>query len=159
MRSFLVALALFAAACGQSSAPAATESAPEDAHAGSSGAGRIPETPFTLEPEALVGMWSFDRSCGLYDLTFQADDVVTSDNIAGENTWSEGAWAIAAGNRIVLTMTIASAADTSRVGERQVYHLDVSSPVTDDLTGRLSHADGSNAQDITARRCPEEDRD
>ncbi|MGE0044137.1 MAG: hypothetical protein AB7J28_12715 [Hyphomonadaceae bacterium] len=161
MRSALVALALFAAACGQS-ANAPAETAGEDASAGSTGVGRVPgeaAPAFTLESEALVGLWSFDRSCGLYDLALNADDTVTSDNIAGENTYSEGAWAIADANRVVLTMRIASAADESRVGEAQTYHLDVTQPVTDDLHARLSHADGSQPQDIMALRCPEEDRD
>lgn len=165
MRIAIAAIALTLTACGQPtqttvSGPIATAQ-PEDAYAGSSGAGRIPGQPFTLESEAMVGLWSFDRSCGLYDLVFQADgkaeyfDYTTTEGMAVSYG---GTWATADNNRVVLTVH-RTGEHNARIGEDVIYNLDVGAAVTDDLVGRFARADGAAAQDITARRCPDEDRD
>jgi hypothetical protein len=159
MRSAIVALALLAAACGQTATQPAADTPAEDADAGASGAGRIPEASFTLESEALVGLWSFDRSCGLYDLVFQADDNATYYDYTHDLVVTHsGAWATADNNRVVLT-TRRLGPDGAPSGETETYNLDVKSPVTDDLVAHLERADGGEARDITARRCPEEDRE
>ena len=159
MRSAIVALALLAAACGQSATQTTADTPPEDAYAGSSGAGRIPDEPFALESEALVGLWSFDRTCGLYDLVFQADDTATYYDYTHDLAVTHaGAWAIAANNRVVLTVRRLGA-DGAPAGETETYNLDVKSPVTDDLVAHLERADGAEPRDISARRCPEEDRE
>jgi hypothetical protein len=164
MRTAVIALALLAAACGQStsttvSGPVAATQA-EDAYAGSSGAGPIPEQPFTLEAEALVGLWSFARHCGDYDLVLNADGDVEHYVVSptGMTTSYGGSWSIADSNRVVLTLQRLGA-DGARSGEAITYTLDVAAPVTDDLVGRFARTDGAEARDITARRCPEEDRD
>jgi hypothetical protein len=156
MRVFAAAFALALAACTPPAQPAAT---PQDASAGSSGVGRIPEAPFTLESEAVVGLWSFARDCGLYDLVLNADGTASYYDYSGDLVVShQGAWATADNNRVVLTVRRldASGAPTAPA---IVYNVDVAAPVTDDLVGRFARSDGGEARDITARRCPEEDRD
>ena len=157
MRAIVVTLCLLVVACGP---PAATnEVAESDGYAGSSGAGRIPEEPFTLEAEALVGLWSFDRTCGNYDLVFTADGGAQHYAVAddGMTTSHAGSWATAENNRVVLTMRQLDA-EARPAGEALTYHLDVAAPVTGDLMGDFGR-DGAAATAITARRCPEEDRD
>lgn len=165
MRIAIIAIALLAAACGQPtettiSGPIATAAPTEDAHAGASGAGRIPEQPFTLESEAVVGLWSFARHCGDYDLVFNADGSADHHAVSpeGMTTSYSGSWATADNNRVVITLRRLGA-DGAPAGETIAYNLDVGAPVTDDLVGRFARADRSEARDITARRCPQEDRD
>jgi hypothetical protein len=156
MRTIVAALALVLAAC---TPPAQTAESPQDASAGSSGVGAVPEQPFTLESEALVGLWSFERHCGDYDLVFEADSDAHHYVMSPEGmvTSYAGSWATADNNRVVLTLHRLGA-DGAR-GEAITYNLDVAAPVTDDLIARFARADGAEARDITARRCPEEDRD
>lgn len=162
MRAFIAGIALFAAACGQPtqttpSGPVAAQA--EDAYAGSSGAGRVAEQPFTLESEAVVGLWSFQRDCGLYDLVFGADGSADYFDYSADLSVSHsGSWTTAANNRVVLNLRRLDGAGIPG-GPQLIYNLDVSAPVTDDLVGRFARADGAAAQDISARRCPEEDRD
>lgn len=157
MRAIAVTLCLLAAACGK---PAATtEPAEGDGYAGSSGVGRIPEEPFTLESEALVGLWSFDRSCGNYDLVFAADGRVQHYVVSDEGMTTSyiGTWATADGNRANLTLRVLNS-EGAPSGDVLTYNLDVAAPVMDDLMGDFGR-DGAAATGITARRCPEEDRD
>jgi hypothetical protein len=157
MRAAILAL-VFLAACGQAAAPA--QETPPDARAGSSGAGNLPDMPFTLEAEALVGLWSFERDCGLYDLVFAADDGASYYDYRADGAVVSyrGAWATADNNRVVLTLRRLGP-DGAPTGDAQIYNVDVAAPVTDDLIGRMTLADGSDAREFTARRCPEEDRD
>ena len=108
----------------------------------------------------MVGLWSFARHCGDYDLVFQADGEAHHYIVSpeGMTTSFKGTWATAANNRVVLTMRRLGA-DGAPAGDAITYNLDVAAPVTDDLVGPFARADGAAAQDITARRCPEEDRD
>lgn len=158
MRNAVAALMMLAlAACGQTSAPAA---APPDGSAGSTGVGRIPDAPFTLESEALIGLWSFERDCGLYDLVFDEQDLVQYYDYTttpGTVISYRGSWALADTNRVVLTVSLVDM-ENEPSGEARTFHLDVTSPVTDDLTGAFGPA-GGPTRDITARRCEVEDRD
>lgn len=160
MRYAIVAALLLAlGACG--APPAGTTSAPpEDASAGSTGVGDVQAEPFTMESEAVVGLWSFDRTCGLYDLVFGADANVEFYDYSNEGQVVSyaGTWEIPVNNRIALSLRRRDA-NNQPTGEQLAYVLDVASPVTDDLIGRFGRAGGSQARDITARRCPEEDRD
>jgi len=158
MRAAFLAVILLTAACGQS-APA-DPATPEDAAAGSTGVGRVAAEPFTLESEAMVGLWSFARDCGLYDLVFQADDVAEYYDYSSEGvvTSYRGAWATADNNRVVLTVRLVDA-ENAVTGDPITYNLDVAAPVTDDLTGYFARADGAGSRDVTARRCEEEDRE
>lgn len=149
--ALMVALALVA--CG------APSEAPEDASAGATGVGAVRGEPFALEPEALIGLWSFNRDCGLYDLVFDADDLVQYYDYSDESAVVSyrGAWSVAQNNRVVLTMSLIDI-ENEPTGEVRTFHLDVASTVTDDLIASFGPADGP-ARDITARRCPDEDRD
>ncbi|MBX9746516.1 MAG: hypothetical protein K2X34_06420 [Hyphomonadaceae bacterium] len=158
MRTVIAAMFVLAlAACGQASAPA---EAPPDASAGSTGVGIVPEEAFTLEPEALVGLWSFERDCGLYDLVFDADDLAQYYDYTSTPPVvisHRGSWATADNNRVVLTVSVLDA-DGEPTAERRTFHLDVTAPVTDDLIGVFG-PEGGPAREITARRCEDEDRE
>lgn len=158
MRIAAIVLALALAACGAQPA-AEGDAAPQDVSAGSTGAERIPTEPFTLEPEALIGLWGFDRSCGLYDLVFDAQDLVQYYDYRDESSVvsHRGSWSTADNNRVVLTVRRIDM-ENEPTGDPLTFHLDVTSPVTDDLTGVFGPA-GGPTQDIAARRCPDEDRD
>jgi hypothetical protein len=155
MRMFAAVLFLLAA-CSPPSAPA--QPAPQGATAGSTGAGRVESTVFTLEPQAIVGRWSFDRSCGLYDLVFNADNSVDYYDYADESHVVSygGRWS-ADHNRIALTLHRLNDSGAPS-GDALAYAFDVSEPVTGDLIGAFG-PDGGDMRNITAKRCPEEDRD
>lgn len=143
VRAIAIALTLLAAACGQGASPTET---PEEV--------RASEAPaLALESEALVGRWSFDRTCGLYDLVFEADGRASYFDYSTDTVVSHvGTWATADGNRAVLTTRV-QAADGGLGADSETFNLDVSTPVTDDLVGRLSGA--GEARDVNAKRCDE----
>ncbi|GAM99708.1 hypothetical protein U91I_03363 [alpha proteobacterium U9-1i] len=154
MRHAIIAFALLAAACGQTGA-----APPVDASAGSTGVGNVAMPAFTLESEALVGLWSFDRTCGLFDLVFEADgDGVYYDNSADVVVSHVGTWTLD-GERVVLTTRVLGA-DGAMGAETSVYNLSVTAAVTDDLIGHFARADGAEAREIGAKRCDDvEDRE
>jgi hypothetical protein len=160
MRRMALAAIVFAlaAACSPPSA-APADPAPNGAYAGSSGAGRVEAAVFTLDPHAVPGNWSFDRSCGLYDLVFSDDGGAQYFDYADEShvVTRLGTWTAAANNRIVLTLRMADA-NGAPSGEAETFNFDVTDPVTDDLIGRFGPAAGE-ARNITAKRCPQEDRE
>ncbi|MGQ0531471.1 MAG: hypothetical protein ACT4OF_02115 [Caulobacteraceae bacterium] len=126
------------------SPPATTE----DADAGSTGVGEIAAEGFDMPREALVGTWSFDRTCASGDgMTLNAD------NSAGYDEWGQGTWATAAGNRVIVSLE-RHEPGVGPTGEQVTYHLDVTAPVTGDLVGQLAREDGSEPRAINARRCP-----
>lgn len=139
MRLAVLLAVLLAAACGQG--------APSGPTAGARGGPAL-----VLTRDALVGVWSFDRTCASEDaLMLQADGSAALD------LWGQGSWTISErGDRIVLTLGRYEPG-LGPTGETMVYHLDVSEAVSDDLVGRLARADGSEAQAINARRCPHDD--
>jgi hypothetical protein len=153
MRFALVALCAFTlAACGQATPP-------EDASAGSTGVGEVAAPSFTVEPEALIGLWGFDRTCGLYDLVFEADDRVQYFDYSDQSgvVSYAGTWATAENNRVVLTVYLLDS-EGEPTAAVSTFHLDVQSTVTDDLIGDFGPAGGAS-QTIRALRCPEEDRE
>lgn len=118
--------------------------------------------PFTLDRQALLGAWSFDRSCGLYELVFTDEATPSSvlyyEYVDGSNAVEHsGTFALAPNNRVVLS-THAVDAHNQPVGEAETYNLDVTNPITNDLTGTFGPAGGAMLN-INAKRCPEEDRD
>jgi hypothetical protein len=131
---------LLLAACGQPAEP------PSDAQAPPAGTG---QSAAPLESEALVGVWSFDRSCASGDgMRLNADGTMTFDE------WGEGTWETADNNRVVFTLArIEPGMGPS--GETLNYTLDVAGVVTDDLSGALVRGDAEEVRAIYARRCPE----
>lgn len=149
MRYAILALAMLGA-CGQPPAPA---EAPEEV--------RASEAPaFALESEALIGAWSFDRTCGLYDLVFEADGRANYFDYSSDTVVSHvGTWATTDGNRAVLT-THTQSADGALGPDSETYILDVTAPVADDLAGVFAREGDTALRDINAKRCDEtEDRE
>ncbi|MBY0563287.1 MAG: hypothetical protein K2P58_03790 [Hyphomonadaceae bacterium] len=144
MRNAVLTLLACLAACGQ---PRST--APQDASAGASGVGRVAEAAFVLEPEAMVGIWSFDRSCASGD-----GMILHADGRASYDEWGEGTWATADENRVVLTLSRIEPG-LGPTGETLTYNIDVAAPVTDDLIGQLARPDGSEPRGLNALRCPD----
>jgi len=143
MRAFVTAaMAIMLCACGAPAdkagdAPPSPEAA-QTAHAS-----------FTLEPEALVGVWSFDRSCASGDgMRLMADGRATYDE------WGEGDWRTADDNRVVLTLTRWEPG-VGPTGETVVYNVDVAEPVRDNLVARLARPDGGEPRAVNAKRCPD----
>ncbi len=156
MRMAAAAFLLALAACSPPSAPAAPA---HGAASGSVGAGPVATTAFRLEADALLGRWSFDRSCGLYDLVFEANGSVSYFDYADAShvVSYAGRWTIGDHNRVVLSLHRLGG-DGAPTGDAITYNLDVSEPVADDLIGQFG-AQGGDMRAITAKRCPEEDRE
>ena len=149
--------ALLACSPPSSRSEAKTDPSPEVATTGSSGASRVEAPAFALETEAMVGRWSFDRSCGLYDLVFNADASANYFDYTDEQhvVSYAGRWT-SNHNRVV--MSLHRLGETGApIGDALTYTLDVSDPVTDDLIGQFGPA-GGDMRAISAKRCPEEDR-
>jgi hypothetical protein len=109
----------------------------------------VPDEAIEFEPEALVGAWSFDRSCASGDgMTLAADGTASFDE------WGQGTWTVADDNRLVLTL-MRWEPGVGPTGETVVYNLDVAATVADDLIGQLARADGSEPRGLNALRCPE----
>ncbi len=160
MRLVVATCALALAACGPPpSAPAPSEPPPQSMRAAPSGAGRLTPATLTLSAEAVVGRWSFDRSCGLYDLVFNADETAAYYDYADEThvVSYAGRWVGADHNRLVVTLHRLNESGAP-MGDALTYTFDVSAPVTDDLVGQFGPA-GGDMRNITAKRCPEEDRE
>jgi hypothetical protein len=120
---------------------------PSGATAGSTEAGAAPDEEIEFETEALVGVWSFDRSCASGDgMTLVADGTASFDE------WGQGTWATADGNRVVLTLTRWEPG-VGPTDETVVYNIDLAATVTDDLIGLLARADGSEPRGLNALRC------
>ena len=157
MRMAIAACVFALVACSPPSSPA--EPPAQGATAGSSGAGRVEAPVFTLDAETILGRWSFDRSCGLYDLVFNADASANYYDYTDEQhvVSYAGRWARADHNRVV--MSLHRLGETGApTGDALTYSFDVSDPVTDDLIGQFGPA-GGDMRAITAKRCPEEDRE
>ena len=156
MRLVVAAFVLALGACSPPSAPTAPSSA---VLAAAGGEARTAAPSFVVARESVVGQWSFDRTCGLYDLVFGADGNVDYFDYADHSHVLSyvGRWAMADHNRIAMTVRLRGP-DAAPTGDERTYAFDVAGPIADDLNGRFGEAGGpSNA--ITAKRCPEEDRD
>ena len=160
MRMAIAACVFALVACSPpSSHPGAMAEPPDqDATAGSSGAARVEAPAFALETEAIVGRWSFDRSCGLYDLVFNADASANYYDYTDEQhvVSYAGRWTSGDHNRVVISLHRLGETGAP-TGDALTYTLDVSDPVTDDLIGQFGRA-GGDMRAIIAKRCPEEDR-
>lgn len=140
MRKALVALTLVLTACGQPGAPQATTTTTAPP-AAATGAG--------LDHDALVGTWSFDRSCASGDgMTLRADSGASYDE------WGEGHWVVDLPARIILTLA-KTEPGVGPTGQHVMVTIDVTGAVGDDLQGSRSFDDGTPADTINARRCPE----
>lgn len=132
MKRIGIALAALAAACG-----APETKAPE---------GPAPAGPDAFEPEALVGLWSFDRSCASGDgMRLNADDTASYDE------WGQGVWSLEGDTRIVLDLEVHELG-VGPTGRRETIVISFTPPVTDDLNGAI---EGAPPRAINARRCPE----
>ncbi len=141
-----IALALLVAACGQ--AKPASNAAPDDASAGSSGAGRIAEEDLAIDTDALAGVWSFDRSCASGDgMRLNADGTASFDE------WGQGTWARGADDVVVLTLA-RSELGVGPTGETVIYTLSIAAKVTDDLIGQFT-SESEPPRGINAKRCAE----
>lgn len=127
-------------ACGQpASTPAADTATPPVAAAAAP----------ALESEALVGVWSFDRTCASGDgMTLNADGTASYDE------WGEGHWVIDIPSRVILTLAKMEPG-VGATGQHVMVTIDVTPPVTDDLNGARSFDDGTPPNTINARRCPD----
>jgi len=160
MRIVIAAALIALAAC---SPPSASGTAPATTTAAraANDPSSIPPHEFALQTEAVVGQWSFDRSCGLYDLVFHADANVDYFDYSDEShvvsyggQWSEDL----PNNRVTLALQRLDS-DGHVTGQPIDYVLDIITPPGDDLNGRFGRTDGTFGVDIHAKRCPEEDRE
>lgn len=154
MRIIAAALAFALAACAPPSG-----SAPDSASASTEASATPGAAPsFAIDAAAIAGQWSFDRSCGLYDLTFNADNTAYYFDYANpsEVVTYTGTWALA-DHRIALTLN-KQGEEGSPLGETEHYVVDVTEPVGDDLVGSFGQVGGA-MRTVNAKHCPQEDRD
>lgn len=152
MRLALVALGFAATACSQAAAPAETtlqttaNSAPADS-IGQNAMMRV------IAPASLAGLWSFDKSCGLYDLVLKTDGSAEYYDYADQShvVTRTGTWAGDGINRIALNLR-------REGGPAEAFSLDIGSLEGDTLIGDL-HAGADRVIPINAKRCPAEDRE
>ncbi|MFT3726417.1 MAG: hypothetical protein QM759_01130 [Terricaulis sp.] len=153
-RLFAVAVMCAVAACTQPSAPPAA--APETTTVAESAATPAAST-VSVDAKALGGEWSFGRDCGLSDLVFTNTSVSYYDYADQSNVVSySGTWAIEGGNHVALTLHRLDA-HGAPTGEALSYNLDVTAPITTDLTGTFGQPGAM--RDINAKRCANEDRE
>lgn len=131
----MVAATLALAACG------APESKAPDAPPA-----QAPAASVAAEHEALVGVWSFDRTCASGDGMH-----LNADGTASYDEWGGGTWSMDGENQVALDLAV-SEPGVGPTGERQRVVVEVTWPVTDDLNGRIL---GTPPREVTARRCPE----
>jgi hypothetical protein len=158
MRCEIVAFAVALAACGQSTPPPPPSTAPaDDAAAGASGVGNAPQADFTLDPATLGGQWSFDRSCGLYDLVFSNGEVSYYDYSDASAAISyAGTWTID-GHRVALALHRLDP-QGAPTGPALDYALDVKDAIANDLIADFGR-EGQTFEPVNARRCELEDRE
>jgi hypothetical protein len=124
---------------------------PPDAHAGSSGVARVPgDSGPLMDPIAMIGTWSFDRTCASEDgMTLAADGTAGTDQ-------GPGMWAVDAEQRLVIIVReqeMGKAED--KLAERIVWRFTPSKIVDDDLVGTLEpRRMGEKSIAVNARRCP-----
>jgi len=150
MRRLLVAALVCAvAACAPPAPPRATTTATTTSTPASAA--------FTINPDALGGMWSFGRDCGLSDLVFTKTSVSYYDYADQSHVVSyDGAWAIAPNNTVVLTLHRLDA-HGAPTGAALTYNLNVTAPIGAYLTGTFGPA--GSLRDINAKQCANEDRE
>ena len=137
---FIACLAL--ASCGQQTGQGGEGGAPMSPN--------IPVMPLVVESEALVGVWSFDRTCASGDgMQLNADGTASFDE------WGSGTWTIEQpDNRVILDLEVFEPG-VGPTGARATNRITVTMPVTDDLIGELTSTQTPEPRPINARRCPE----
>lgn len=160
MRMLAPALVFALAACSPPSGGANTATTTASAPPAANATPSVARQTFTLQTEAVVGYWSFDRTCGLYDLVFHADANVDyfdysdpSHVVSYGGQWSEEL----ENNRVTLSLQRLDA-EGHLTGAPIAYVLDIITPPGDDLNGRFGRADGTYGVDVHAKHCPQEDR-
>ena len=153
---FVVAFVLFAVA---SCSPAASGSSGSAFTVATTAAS--PSTAVALavavRADQLSGQWSFDRSCGLYDLVFTNDSVSYYDYSDQSHVVSYAGPYTIVGNHVVITVRRLDAQGAPS-GDPVTYNLDITAPLAADLVGRFGLA-GSAMREINAKQCPSEDRE
>lgn len=147
--SIISCVALALAACS----PAAN--APGEATASATVETGTAQATAEAGAQPLVGHWSFDRSCGLYDLVLNADGSAEYYNYSDSAHVESyaGRWRSAADGRVELTMHLVDQSDAPV----EMFTLTLSGPAGEDLNGRFEG--GLGGWTINARRCSGEDRD
>lgn len=141
MRFAVATFALLLAACGQPAAPSTPETGATSA--------TTPASAEAIEPAAFTGTWSFDRSCASGDgMTLNADSSASYDE------WGEGHWVLDVPSRLIITLA-KSEPGVGPTGQHVMVTIDVTPPVTGDLSGTRSFDDGRPSGPINARRCPQ----
>jgi hypothetical protein len=156
--ALMLALAACSPPSGASGPAAAGDVAQSQATAT---APNIAPQSFSLQTEAVVGSWSFDGSCGLYDLVFHANANVDYFDYSDQSHVASygGQWAEdLPNNRVTLTLQRLDG-EGHLTGQPIDYVLDIITPPNEDLNGRFGRADGTVGVNIHAKRCPQEDRD
>lgn len=152
MLALLVSVVPTLAACDQAPAPFASAS--------SSQAPPAVQRSLTLErdgrppvvdPKAVIGTWSFDRTCASGDAM-----TLARDGRAGFDEWGLGMWAVDAHQRIVLILRVTEpGTDEDPLAERRVLVFTPRASVTDDLQGQLATSrPGEAVREVNAKRCP-----
>ena len=143
MKGRALVAALMLAACSPQGEPAApaSEALPSDA-----------APAVRLDPAALVGGWSFDRTCASEDaMGLMPDDKAYFDE------WGQGAWEIDADGRLVLTLReLTPGVEDDGGGEQVVMTLTAREHAGDRIVGELSSPRANiPAREINALKCPE----
>ena len=169
MNRFVSACALGVLLAGCNPAPAGdpvapqqaeAPSVPEDAAAGSSGVGRLPgeldhDDPRLYEPvridrAAIVGTWSFDKSCASGDAMMLA-----ADGKAAYDEWGDGTWTINAEGQLVLDLIKREPGVLDDKGEPLTMVFTAAEPVGDLLLGNFARtAPDQPGRAVNAKRCP-----
>jgi hypothetical protein len=165
----VLALGLLLSACnpapaGDPATPqdAAAPSVPEDAAAGFSGVGkdraggeldhddpRLYE-PVLIDRAAIVGTWSFDRSCASGDAMMLA-----ADGKAAYDEWGDGTWTINAEGQLVLDLVKREPGVLDDKGEPLTMVFTAAEPVGDMLLGNFAGmAPDQPGRAVNAKRCP-----
>ena len=157
MRYSILGLALLLASCAPPAAAPEASPPAQDATAGAPGVGNAPLPDFTLDGAALAGQWSFDRTCGLYDLVFSNAEVSYYDYSDPSAAISyAGTWTVD-GHRAALALRRLDG-QGAPIGPVLAYALDVKAAVADDLIADFGR-EGQASQAVNARRCEMEDRE
>jgi hypothetical protein len=152
MRLIAAGFILIAAACSPGGATTATSTVMS---AATVEATAVPALVVTAVQ--LGGQWSFDRSCGLYDLIFTNTSVEYYDYTDPSHVVSYiGSYAVT-GSSVALTLRRLNGHGEPS-GDPVSYTLEVTAPPSIDLAGRFGRTSG-DVHYINAKQCANEDRE
>jgi hypothetical protein len=108
--------------------------------------------PVKLDQAALVGGWSFDRTCASEDAMG-----LTADGKAYFDEWGQGTWSIDADGRLVLVLReLTPGVEDDGGGAQMVMTFTASEPAGENLTGDFTSPRADiPARAVNALRCPE----